>query len=384
MGDVVFNTTIVRADPVNTQVRGMATAIDANNRPHLLFSEDHEYAPDQYQRRIVYGFMGGNGWEFETVATDSWFSGEHGLAIDASGNPHVALTDLDTHDMIYGARGAAGWHFEPMGLTNSWTMPAIEIDPQQRPAIAHFSFLSGGTVGTPVLTTRHGSDHWVNATMIVSPAIRDWADQVDLTFDNAGDPHIAYTGFSGYGKPGFVSVVSPDPLFGGGMTENRLHVAQWDETYFGTVSILAEPTGGVRVSALSEFGRNGELIHFSVNEHTTLGGVVHRPFAPLYPSRSSMALDADGRSWLVYDVVSNRSGRDEFKLIILEPDGTLVETVDLSGFGPGRYPSIVSDEQGGIHLFYQGPEGISYSFVPEPVTLTSLLLASGVLVLRRL
>lgn len=380
--DVVFTTTTIRPNLINGRVYGMATAIDAHNRPHVMFSETYEPEPDQDARRVVYGHLGQSGWEFETIAADSWISGDHGLAVDALGNPHVAMTNRNTHDLIYGTRGPDGWEFESMGLADSWTPPAIEIDQDQRPAIAHFSFEPSGTAGVPVLTIRNGRGHWNDVPMLVTPVIRDWSNQIDLVFDASGSPHIAYTGYTDWGGPGFVSLASPDPLFEGAMTENRLYVGYWDDTYFDTASVLAEPAGGVRVVSMSTSGRHGELVHFSVNQREATGGVIHRVTIPSYPSKSTLTVGPDGRSRLVYSIDSDRSG-DQFHLVISQPDGEIVDTVDLSGLGDGWYPSIVSDQDGGIHLFYQGFDGINYSYVPEPLGLTTLLVSCGVLVLRR-
>ena len=188
---------------------------------------------------------------------------------------------------------------------------------------------------------------------------------------------MVYSSMTDWLKPWYIGVVSPDPLYGGVLTENRISQTNWAETAYARVSVAAAPFGGVRVAATSDRGRVGELIYYAVDGTDTVGGLVTY-LDDTANSSVDVAVDLQGNTWLLH--TEYRMGyRRGVTLRVLEEDGTLIEMIDLSEIASNGIASMLSDMNGPIGVFHvsQRSGGILYIQVPEPVSGLWLFLLSA-------
>jgi hypothetical protein len=142
-------------------------------------------------------------WQTTTIDSLAADSRNPGIAIDSSGTVHLAYyADLGESVAIkYAKQMGSNWQIQTVAVENTFASGdrvRIEIDSQNRPHIAYHTFSSfGGDVGTKYATLAGGS--WTS-TLVHPPSIRGRVP--DIAVDSFDNPHVVLhdNGGLGYGS----------------------------------------------------------------------------------------------------------------------------------------------------------------------------------------
>jgi len=165
--------------------------LDASGNPRISYYQE-ETPEGHYALLLKYAYFDGKTWYVQTLdhhITRGKFSS---IAIDSSGNPHIAYSDQGIGDLRYTYFDGSVWdnlvpdshHAENsyLGIGNS-----IALDPSGNPAIAYFD-MSKRTVKL----TRWNGKIWKTEVVDQLVDVPSYADRVSLKVDSQNVPHVAF------------------------------------------------------------------------------------------------------------------------------------------------------------------------------------------------
>jgi hypothetical protein len=164
-------------------------AMDASGNPHVSFVDNNAFD-------FKYGTKSGGVWTFESIAPNGYdpiFGDDNqitSLALDASGNPHIAFWDPTPNLLKYASRTGGTWTIETVDpVDNNGRVATLVIDATDRPHIFYYDQTNlyvkyatkvGGVWSTEV----------VDASGILQPRLQG------LAVDSSGNPHVIYLDFN--------------------------------------------------------------------------------------------------------------------------------------------------------------------------------------------
>jgi hypothetical protein len=167
-------------------------------------------------------------WSYETVSEGGQFPS---LALDATGQPHVAFVGADG-SLQYARRDGTTWNVMTVDAGTETNQPVLRFDPAGCP---HIAYVRGGTLKYASLT---GST-WMTETLGTTTHI-----EVDLAFNAEGVPYVANGAvYMHQDEDDWVIGALPDERSGDTQivfgTDGTLHVAYktYDET---TMTIVVD------------------------------------------------------------------------------------------------------------------------------------------------
>jgi len=165
--------------------------IDASENPRISYYLE-ETPEGHYALLLKYAYSDGKTWYVETLDHHITRGKFNSIAVDASGNPHIAYSDQGAGDLRYIYWDGSAWqsgipdarrtHNDYVGIGNS-----IALDTMGNPAIAYLD-----SSHRTVKFTRWAGNNWdaeVVDRLVDVPSI---ADRVSLKLDSHSRPHIAY------------------------------------------------------------------------------------------------------------------------------------------------------------------------------------------------
>ncbi len=165
--------------------------LDAQNRPHLSYVDKDPAQPDS---ALKYVFWDGSAWQVEVVGIIHGWPGYTSIAVDSTGQPHIAYYDLDRGRLLYASRTAGGtWSTETvddLGDVGAW--PSLALDAQDRP---HISYYDPFWYFTRLKYAVYDGSAWQIEAV---DSYGDVGAMSSLALDPFGNPHIAYVGNSEY------------------------------------------------------------------------------------------------------------------------------------------------------------------------------------------
>ena len=231
-------------------------ALDSGGNPHVTW-----YGNDGSTNRIYYTENTGAGWaEASNISGTSTPSNNRfpQIALDSSGNPHVTWQGYDgsTDRIYYTENTGAGWA-EASNISGTSTpsnnrFPQIALDSSGNPHVAWFGY--DGSTDRIYYSANTGAG-WTEPLSISSTTSGN--DDPQLALDSDGNPHVAWFGDGGAGNRVYYSKNTG--------TEWTTPVAlNFEFLGSGSYPLLALDSGGnPYILWLADY--IGQCIYFSVN-----------------------------------------------------------------------------------------------------------------------
>ncbi len=110
-------------------------ALDSQDRPHLVYQ-------DAAAERLIYAYRAGADWITATVDVGLYVGGQHALALDRAGNPHICYTAYTgtTVDLRYARLAAGEWQIQTVDAGAPYTgyFCSLALDGVDQPHIGYY------------------------------------------------------------------------------------------------------------------------------------------------------------------------------------------------------------------------------------------------------
>ncbi len=155
-------------------------AVDQNNEPHIIFTENAAWDPTPYQ----YGFRQNGNWTFEDL--DPLLTIPAGSAIEVlnDNTPVVAYSNLALPRIMLAERTGGVWTRSNIGAMGTPTILDMGVDACDN---IHIAYVDSGSGNLYYATNRSGQ--W-NFTQIDGSSYVSWP-MLSMDIDSQGRPHIA-------------------------------------------------------------------------------------------------------------------------------------------------------------------------------------------------
>ncbi|HZU41527.1 MAG TPA: hypothetical protein VE994_02565 [Terriglobales bacterium] len=164
--------------------------LDANDNPRISYYQYHDPS-GHVVLHLKYAYFDGKQWYIQTLDKRGGTGKFNSIAVDSTGNPHIAYAHVGLGDLLYAHYDGKEWQFSDadtrrnengyVGMGNS-----IAVDSTGNPHVAYFD-ISNETVRYAYW---NGST-WKTET-VSELAGRSDADHVSLMLDRNNVPHIAF------------------------------------------------------------------------------------------------------------------------------------------------------------------------------------------------
>ncbi len=96
---------------LDTNIEYNSVAIDSSGNPHIAYYQKEQSA--SIYPKLKYAYKDSTGWHIETLlSTNPAGSGRYvSLALDSSGNPHIAFYESTPDTLWYAYKDNTGWHY---------------------------------------------------------------------------------------------------------------------------------------------------------------------------------------------------------------------------------------------------------------------------------
>jgi hypothetical protein len=167
------------------------TSIQLDSQGHPKISYYHRSYPDgSYALRLKYAYFDGQTWFTQTVDGRFGTGKFNSLALDASGNPHIAYSDTEHFSLRYTHWDGSRWLFgSPDPGNGAWVGAAnsIVVDATGLPSIAYMD-----AANRRLKYVHRNGDHWdIEVVDQLVGRMMD-IDRVSLKLDSHNRSHIAY------------------------------------------------------------------------------------------------------------------------------------------------------------------------------------------------
>jgi len=161
-----------------TQASGATSmAVDASGNPHIAYFDGLAFDL-KYARKI------GGSWIIETVDAAANVGTSCSIALDAQGNASIAYYDLGNLDLKYARKSGSAWTLETVDATGDvGKYCSLAMDLQGNPRISYFDQTNGD------LKYARKSGSWTIETV---DATGTTGLYTSLALDSQSNPHIAY------------------------------------------------------------------------------------------------------------------------------------------------------------------------------------------------
>ena len=151
-------------------------ALDGSTRGQVAYSTDADTGRVMWSRRDAAG------WITETIETVGGTGVS--IAVDGSGEPHVAFADYPNQRIRYARRSGGSWTVETVANgVGQWVTTAIAVSAGGEPVVAFYDAVAGD-----FCFARRVADVWQHE-IVEHPATREGCS---LALDAQGRPHLSY------------------------------------------------------------------------------------------------------------------------------------------------------------------------------------------------
>ncbi len=154
-------------------------ALDAAGYPHVVYGGG----------QVCYAWYDGTTWQIEQIEGQGISAYGPALALDSTGSPHVIYSDSTAGALKYARRNGSTWQIETLVSAASGVGAALVLDSADRPHVSYF------VVGADPLVLMHtyfDGIAWRSDTIEELPT--DGGGKIALAIDAADYLHVAYNG----------------------------------------------------------------------------------------------------------------------------------------------------------------------------------------------
>jgi hypothetical protein len=168
-----WNVQIVDEDASGIGYGYCPIAVDSEDNPHIAYSGSPE---------ARYASWNGSGWNIQQIPSYAFV---HDLALDANGDPHITLGSL-----AYGTWNGTGWNFQT--VTTDYTVySSLALDSSGNPHVAYIT-------GDKLKYASQNGSNWTIQTVTVDNNLTGIDVRLSLVIDSSDTPYIMYNTFSSY------------------------------------------------------------------------------------------------------------------------------------------------------------------------------------------
>ncbi len=172
-----WNTEVVfEESESNKWIEGISLALDPSGNPHIAFEFRCVY-PNEYTC-LMYSYWNGSSWVTSYVDNSEFEGARISLALDSSGNPNIAYKAYGTSALKYASWNGYSWDIEI--LDSSGWYPSLAIDSNDNPHIVY------GKANGLEYSVWNGSE-WEHETIGGNPSAG-----ISLILDSSNNVHISY------------------------------------------------------------------------------------------------------------------------------------------------------------------------------------------------
>lgn len=192
LGYAYFDGRFWHSQVVDPQGMGYFTSIQLDSQGHPRISYYHYH--DQtgaYSLHLKYAYFDGKNWFIQTVDPRVNTGKYNSIAVDGTGNPHIAYSHVGWGDLLYAHWDGKEWKFSDVDSRRKENHylgygPSIAVDSAGNPHIAYFD-------STKAAVKYAWMDNGSWKTEIAdSIGAHGELDRVSLKIDNQNQPHVAY------------------------------------------------------------------------------------------------------------------------------------------------------------------------------------------------
>ena len=176
-GLFTWNTEEVDAPKYFKRLSSRAIAMDANNRPHIVYGGDHLY----------HAYHDGTAWQYETIDPSPNAGWDASMAFDASGHAHISYVGED-HTLKHATNASGAWVMATVDNNgNVGWFSSIALDTSGH---AHISYMDWTTkFDSDLKYATNASGSWATVTVDSNGDV-GWNTSIAL--DPSGKAHISY------------------------------------------------------------------------------------------------------------------------------------------------------------------------------------------------
>ena len=180
-----WNSTIIDSSGVYNSI-----AVDKSGNPHIAYYQVAQSDTDY--PKLKYAYKNSTGWHIETVDSTKAGAGFYvSLALDSSGNPHMVYGEVfgqnTTDKLKYAYKDSTGWHITILD-ENSYISYINLVLYNDQPRISYYNNSANSGAGELQYMYKNGTK-WVKEDVTPKSPGGRWNS---LAVDSAGNPRISY------------------------------------------------------------------------------------------------------------------------------------------------------------------------------------------------
>jgi hypothetical protein len=314
--------------------RYTSLALDSSGNPHIAY---YDYTTDPDHRDLKYAKWNGSSWDIATVDTTG-YAGSGGIALDldSSNYPHIAYYDGQNNDLKYAEWTGSIWNkqtIESTGLIGDNLSMLLDSSGN-----AHISCRDWTNYTSGYYELKYFKWNGSILDMDVVDSSGKVGGSTSIALDSSNRPHISYKDYD----------------------NDDLKYARFDGTNWQIEVVDSTDDVGAYTSLALD---NSNHPHISYRyykdidnkflKYATWNGSSWQieEIADATVTNTSLALDASGYPHIAFHHI--QGGSSTYDLMYARWTGSEweVETADSSGM-TGSYPSLVLDGNGHAHISY--------------------------------
>jgi PKD repeat protein len=167
---------------LDTNIMYNSVAVDASSNPHIAYYQKASSGSDYPD--LKYAYLDETGWHIETLETTQSGSGFYvSLAMDSSGNPHIAYSQSTPDKLKYAYKDATGWYFSELATNTDVSYINLVLF-NDKPQISYYE-----NTEEKIKYMYYNGTNWFTENVTSTPTYGHWNS---LALNYIGNPRISF------------------------------------------------------------------------------------------------------------------------------------------------------------------------------------------------